>query len=196
MIRSAFRQIFKLDNGGLFELRRRNVHSLYRNLGMFKLPFRNVFYSVGWNRFIECSNCAVSTYSVAVGSIACLACQAGTYSSVTGAGSCILCPFGYQSLMIGASTSAVCTPCNAGSYASSGSVACTSCGAGYFQPSASQSTCLNCPGGTYSTVRGAVATTSCFACSAGRYSAVSSVSCALTCPAGMYSLGAQALCSS
>ncbi len=81
-----------------------------------------------------------------------------------------------------------CTNCPAGTYSGAGAGSCTNCPAGTYS-GARASSCTNCEAGTYSGVRAA----SCTNCAAGTYSGVKAASCT-NCPAGTYSGAKAASC--
>jgi len=81
--------------------------------------------------------------------------------------------------------------CQPGSYSVDGSEPCTPCAAGTLQPASSQTSCDECPAGTFSGAGAA----SCFTCVAGTFSSAGSEFCT-QCNAGSYSAPGSQTCSS
>lgn len=86
--------------------------------------------------YIPCTSnavCACTTTTICTGASTCAPCVAGLYQGSTGV----------------ATTVSNCVSCAAGSYSAAGAGSCTLCPIGQYQASTGQTTCLNCPVGTY-----------------------------------------------
>ena len=108
----------------------------------------------------SCTPCAAGTANGVMGGI-CQTCAVGRFASAPGALACQACAAGTSTWAeVGFVT---CSPCDAGTVASSAGVACSSCPVGAFANETGMTACLLCPPG-FSSNSGA---SSCFPCSAG-----------------------------
>jgi hypothetical protein len=128
-----------------------------------------------------CTACAAGKYKPVPGSAACTSCGAGKYAEGTVSTVCTDCGSGTYSTAVGATVNSTCsgTRCSAGKYGQTGAT------------SASATTCLLCPAGTYMALTGASACTN---CTAGTYSAAVGASNCTNCALGKYSAAGASVC--
>ena len=125
---------------------------------------------IGLSSQNQCKSCLPGTYNDETGKALCKSCRAGTYNNETGKALCKSCLAGHYQPDAGKTN---CEECVAGSYSTeeTGALSCTKCLQGTASTTigaSTNSTCIKCIGGQYSTSAGA---SSCSSCLKGTYSA-------------------------
>ena len=116
----------------------------------------------------RCKDCPAGQRQGGTGSKGCNACDPGKYAEVPGQISCVFCPAGFQQSK---SNAVACIPCMPGHRSlTMGSLDCDACTEGRFAPQlGTNTTCMSCPTGYYSSSMSGITMALCFACPTGFY---------------------------